>query len=199
MTVTSVNHNPGNDSKYARHRSLWKGRHNQLRDTVASLQGTSGVTVHEYWASPAGINFEFLNDWNVSLEAVRAPPKRGQIMGSWEIRPPSGKILQALDGGLQSDLKLLWHDFMLITARRIGFSSGAGADNTDRYNGKSVLVFAAGPSSFDLIVSKYGYGDDLKHNHHFYQWQARSDSFEGLVSVDDYRDEELGLTFYVSS
>jgi hypothetical protein len=198
MTVTSVNHNPGNDSKYARHRSIWKGKTNQLRRAIASLQGTLGSSVHEYWDTPFAIDAKFARDWGVFLKAVRLPPKGNQILGSWEIRPPTQKILGAVPGELKSDLKLLWDDFMLITARRIGFSNGAGADTTDRYNGKSVLVFATGPSSFDLIVSKYGFGDELKRNHHFYHWQSRGSSFNGLVNVDDYQGEE-GLTFYVVS
>jgi hypothetical protein len=196
MTITSTNHNPNNDSKYARHRSIWKGRDNRLRRTIAELQG-SGVTVHEYCDTPFMINARFLTDWGVSLKAVRLPPKRGQALGSWEIRAPTQKILDAA-GSLRSDLRLLWDDFMLVTAQRIGFSSGAGADLADRYNGKSLLVFAAGPDSLDIIVSKYGYGDNLKRNHHFYQWQARVSGFTGLVNVDDYEGEE-GLTFYVVS
>jgi hypothetical protein len=196
MTVTSTNHNPGNDSKYARHRSIWKGRHNQLREAIASLQGTRGIQVHEYWDTPKMIDALFMRDWGVALKAVREAPKRHQIMGQWSIVPPSTKIMAAVGGELQSDLKLIWDDFMLVTAQRIGTSSGAGADNNDNYHGKSVLVFAPGPTSFDIIVSKYGFGDDLKRNHHFYQWQARSHSFQGLVNVDDYTNEE-GLTFYV--
>ena len=199
MTITSINHNPGNDSKYARHRSIWKGNHNQLRRAVASLQGTSGVQVYEYFATPNLVDAQFARDWGVNLSVARAGATGWRVQGQWVISQPTTRILTAV-GGLSNDLTTLWRDFMLVTARRIGFSSGAGADTSDldRYNGKSLLVFAPGPSSFDIIVSKYGYGDDLKRNHHFYQWQARSNNFTGLVNVDDYQGEE-GLTFYVVS
>ena len=60
-----------------------------------------------------------------------------------------------------------------------------------------LLFVASEPSSFDLIVSKYGYGDSLKKNHHFFHWQASTKYFRGMVNVDDYEDEENGLTFYV--
>jgi hypothetical protein len=196
MAVTSVNHNPGNDSSYARHRSIWKGSKNQLRDTVASLQGTPGVKVYEYWDTPLDIIKRFKDDWGVNLKVSRAPPKGRQVLGTWTIASPSHRMMNAVGGNLRADLKLLWDDFMLITAQRIGWSGGAGAENISAYSGKSLLVFATGPSSFDLIVSKYGYGENLKHNHHFYQWQARDKSFQGFVSVEDYTTDD-GLTLYV--
>jgi hypothetical protein len=196
MTITSINHNPNNDSKYARHRSIWKGSKNQLRLAIASLQGTRGVTVYEYCDQPIAMNAAFNRDWGVALSAARLPPKRSEILGSWDVAPPTRKIEQAVPGDLRSDLKLLWTDFMVTAARRIGFSNGAGATTNDRYGGKSVLVFAPGPASFDIMLSKYGFGDDLKRNHHFYHWQARGRSFDGLVNVDDYETED-GLTLYV--
>jgi len=195
MTITSINHNPGNESKYARRRSIWKGRHNQLREAIARLQGTHGVHVHEYRSTSA-----FGHEWHVSFSAQRMEPtKRTQILGRWEVDGPSEKILHACPGSLRADMRTLWKDFIVVVGRRIGKSTGPGSDTfQDAYHGESVLVFAPGPASFDLIVSKYGYGDDLKRNHHFFQWQARDKSFQGLVHVDDYQGEE-GLTFYVVS
>ena len=201
MTITSVNHNPKNESKYARRRSVWKGRHNQLRDTVAQLNGTSGITVFEYFADPLIIKAGLMTDWGFSFVAVREGAKGFRPFGRWDIAPPPPRLLQAVPGGLRADLKLLWNDFVLAGARRIGESSGAGADsnwNGLGYNGTSLVVLAFGPSSFDLIVSKYGYGDDQNHNHHFFQWQARIQGFQGLVNVDDYEVEGEGLTLYVA-
>lgn len=195
MTIASTNHNPGNESKYARHRSIWKGKHNQLLETVARLRGTSGVTTCEYDDKDA-----FCHAWGVSFRAARLAPTRGQVLGTWEVSAPSSKMLAVLSDPLQADLKVLWSDFITVVARRIGSSSGVGSNQHEesRYRGKSLLVFAYGPSSFDLIVSKYGDGEKLKRNHHFFQWQARTTGFQGLVHVDDYQGEE-GLTFYVVS
>lgn len=200
MTITSINHNPNNESKYARHRSIWKGRHNQLRDTIARLNGTSGIRVYEYWDHPFRIKVALMNEWGFSFDAVREGARGFRPFGRWDIMPPPQRLLQAVAGGLRADLKLLWDDFILVGARRIGESNGAGAANDGNglnYNGKSVVALAFGPSSFDLIVSKYGFGDDLKRNHHFFQWQARSQGFQGLVNVDDYEVEGEGVSLYV--
>ncbi|MGA3399113.1 MAG: hypothetical protein ABSC95_07825 [Acetobacteraceae bacterium] len=197
MTITSTNHNPGNDSQYARHRLIWKGKHNQLRDTIARLQGTSGMRVFEYTN-----NHKFYEDWGVRFSADRLPPtKRSQILGRWSCDPPSRKMLAVLSGKLAADLSVLWDDFIVVGARRIGSSDGVGSrTGVERgpYTGTTVIVFAYGPQSFDLIISKYGFGAGNQRNHHFYQWQARTTGFEGLVHVDDYEGEE-GLTFYVVS
>ena len=198
MTVTSINHNPGNESKYARHRSIWKGRHNQLALTIARLRGTSGITIFDY-----DNRFAFSREWGVTFQADRMPPtKRSQILCRWEVQPPSQRMLNVLSRPLQADLKLLWEDFVTVVARRIGKSDGVGHNGTEdrlvSYTGKNLLVFAYSPDSFDLIVSKYGDGENLTRNHHFFQWQARTKGFDGLVHVDDYEAEE-GLTLYVAT
>jgi hypothetical protein len=197
MTITSTNHNPGNESKYARHRRIWKGHHNTLAETVARLQGTPGITTTTFNNAN-----EFYQSWGCRFSIKREPPtKRSQIMGRWQIDPPSEKMLAVLSSKLRADLSMLWDDFVTVVARRIGHSDGVGTtqdDISNRFSGKSLLVFAYGPQSFDLIASKYGIGDNLSRNHYFYQWQARTKGFDGLVNVDDYEGEE-GLTFYVAS
>ena len=197
MTITSINHNPGNESKYARHRRIWKGHHNKLAEAVARLQGSSGITATTFDDTNAFYRF-----WGCRFSIRREPPgKRSQILGRWQIDPPSEKMLGVLSTKLRADLSTLWDDFVTVVARRIGHSDGVGVSSQDqlnRFTGKSLLVFAYGEHSFDLIVSKYGVGDNLSRNHYFYQWQARTRGFEGLVNVDDYEGEE-GLTFYVAS
>lgn len=196
MTITSTNFNPGNESKYARHRQIWKGSHNKLAETVARLQGSPGITTTTFDNTS-----QFYQAWGCRFSVRREPPtKRSQIMGRWTIDPPSEKMLGVLSGKLRADLTLLWDDFVTVVARRIGHSSGVGSnqDNEAKFTGKSLLVFAYGAHSFDLIVSKYGMGENLSRKHYFFQWQARTRGFEGLVSVDDYEGEE-GLTFYVAS
>ena len=78
--------------------------------------------------------------------------------------------------------------------------TGAGATTDDfggTFTGDSPLVLAFGPSRFDLIVSKCDYGDDLKHNHHVFHRQSRSQSFQGPMSVAGYQMEDEGITLYV--
>jgi hypothetical protein len=163
----------------------------------SSGAGRGGVVHCTMMGIATWLLLQFSEDWGATLSMAREGATGWQVQGRWSVKPASQKMLRAV-GGLSSDLQLLWNGFMLITARRIGFSSGAGADPDDisSYNGTSLLVFAVGPSSFDLIVSKYGYGDSLKRNHHFFQWQARSGSFQNMVKVDDYEGED-GLTLYV--
>jgi hypothetical protein len=201
MTITRTNHNPQNDSKYARRRSIWKGQRNQLRETIASLHATTGIKVYEYCGSEQGALNTFEEEWKVQLHARRGEPRnRGEMMGHWVIAPPSLKIQAHLPGLLWSDFNLLWKDFVEVSARRVGTSGGAGVFRKDApYAGESVIVFAPGRESFDLIISKYGFGDNGKRNHHFFQWQARTASFKGLVNIDDYTNEDEGLTFYVAS
>jgi hypothetical protein len=195
MTITSTNHNPGNESKYARHRRIWKGRHNKLAETMARLQATRDITTTTF--DNTG---EFNGFWGCRFSIKREPPtKRSQILGRWQIDPPSEKMLAVLSTKLRADLSLLWDDFVTVVARRIGRSDGVGISrNTEPFTGRSLLVFAYGAHSFDLIASKYGMGDNLGRNHYFYQWQARTRGFDGLVNVDDYEGEE-GLTFYLAS
>jgi hypothetical protein len=197
LTITSINHNPKNDSKYARRRSLWKGTRNQLREAIAQLNGTQGVRVWEYNDAALIVFGQFMADWNVRLGAQRQfPTSRTQVLGKWQIAPPSHKITDAVPQSLRADLKMLWDDFILVAAQRVGVSDGVGSGADPDYSGKCVVVFAPGPQSFDLIVSKWGFGDSLKHSHHFYQWQARTQSFTGLVNVDDYTDDD-GITLFV--
>lgn len=192
MTITSTNINPKNDSKYARHRSIWSGSRNKLRSVVDELRKTPNVTVYEY-CGPAG-NFlrgivrDFEVDWDVHLGVTR---NIGPVLGYWATRSGVSKRLRdAVPPALQADLDLIWLDFNTILGRRIGHSDGAGAGTTEsqeRYlkTMESLIVFAPGKDRFDLIVSKYGYADHTKKNHHFYHWQARSKLTGDQAHVDD--------------
>jgi hypothetical protein len=194
MTITSTNHNPRNESRYARHRSIWKGRQNQLLQTVTRLKENTGITVHDYVGTIGTVTSGLKQDWEIVLHAGRLAPKPGQILGSWHVPEPSDRLLHTLPASLRSDLTLLWEDFITVAARRIGNSSGAGMTGDAGYHGECLVVLAMGPRSFDLIVSKYGYGLTQRYNHHFFQWQARAEGVEEVVSVDDYEGElELSL------
>jgi hypothetical protein len=192
VTITSTNYNPANESRYARHRSIWKGSTNQLKSTVSGLSATRGVTVHQYLGRPSDLRVALNKDWRLILHSTRAAPKAGQILGHWRVEPPSSKLKQAIPTSLHSDLALIWKDFLTVAARRIGDSAGAGGGTAsdDTYTGESLVVLAFGPKSFDFIVSKYGFGYERKRNHHFFQWQSRAEGFDGVVSVDDYATEE---------
>jgi hypothetical protein len=194
MTITSTNTNPYNDSRFARRRSIWKGRHNQLRETVEALSRARGVKVYEYDETML-----FEQAWDLYLVAGRLPPK-GFGTGKWVVEDPSAKLVNATPSALRSDLRNLWLDFVTVLARRIGFSRSAFDSERDQWNqikwaGHSLIVFAPGTSSLDLIVSKFGYGESRgdKLKHHFYHWQARSEGIQGAVSIDDYDGAESEL------
>lgn len=192
MAIKSTNINPKNESRYARHRSIWKGNKNKLDMTVAGVRGASGTRVYEYLGSPDKVSKELLDTWDIVLAVGRMAPKPGQAMGYWYVEfPPSNKLKQAMPVALHADLRLIWDDFITIAARRIGRSDGAGTGGRSKdpdYHGDSLVLMAIGPNSFDFIVSKYGYGWNNKRNHHFFHWQSRVTGFVGLVHVDDYGD-----------
>lgn len=192
MTITSTNINPKNDSKYARHRSIWSGSRNKLRSVVDELRKTPNVTVYEY-CGPAGdfrsgIVLAFEKQWNVYLGVNR---RVGTFHGYWATRGRvSNRLRAAVPPALHSDLDMIWLDFNTIIGRRMGQSDGAGYRITESQETylttmESLIVFAPGKDRFDLIVSKYGYADNLKKNHHFYHWQARSKLTGDQAHVDD--------------
>ncbi|HEY1933208.1 MAG TPA: hypothetical protein VGG99_14435 [Acetobacteraceae bacterium] len=189
MTITSINHNPKNESQYARRRSVWKGSQNQLQATLALLRDTPGVQYFECWDV-----FGFEREWNVSLIAGRLPPKFLGT-GRWVVEEPSQKLLNATPSMLRSDMRTLWLDFVTVLARRVGLSRHSFLNERDQMNqikwdGHSLLAFAPGTDRFDLVVSKYGSSTKAR-GHHFYQWQARAGNTSGLVNVDNYEDESV--------
>ena len=101
MTITSINNNPKNESKYARRRSVWKGTRNQLKETIAGLRNAAGVTVYHY-----GEVSTFERAWELDMTAGRMVP-RFLGTGKWVVHPPSQKFLNAIPGTLRGDLNLL--------------------------------------------------------------------------------------------
>ena len=175
MAIISTNTNPNNDSKYARHRSIFKGRVNQLRATVDALKATAGMTVHEYDSPMAQQLFQ--RDWGSIIGATR---EMGLVRRHWESKSiaPAG-IRTKLPQALQGDFRLIWDDFSVIGALRL--SQGA-----EGYSGHQLILVAWSGTSFDLVFSKYGYADNTRRNHHFFHWQARLQGVNGAIGVDDY-------------
>lgn len=203
MTVTSTNHNPKNDSKYARRRSISKGSYNQLRGAIETLEEAVGKNnVHVYAGPAVNVVRAFEKRWKVKLGAAR---KIGAVMGYWQSNDPkpSAEMMSVLSPALQADLQLVWDDVNVIVQRRLGtlrgrdmIMEGAGARLTDGarkylHEMESVIVFAHAPDCFDLIVSKYGFGTQGRDgDHHFFHWQARQKggAAKGTTHVDDYAD-----------
>jgi hypothetical protein len=63
--------------------------------------------------------------------------------------------------------------------------------------GETLILFATGVGRFDIIVSKYGCGENLENNHHFYHWSSRSVVFTGGIGLDDYDTNETDTDVYV--
>jgi hypothetical protein len=131
------------------------------------------------------------------MKVSRRPPRKIEILGQWVYTTISNRLLRAVPGTLQSDFRLLWDDILVIVASRMGkwwggemsqYNESHGA----KYTGKSLILFAPGPTSFDLIASKYGFGEGTG-NHHFYQWQSRVTDMKGTVGVDNYETQKTGV------
>jgi hypothetical protein len=176
MTITSTNHNPANASKYARHRSIFKGRTNKLHATVQALQAAGGMSCHEYLG--VGADMDFNADWSTKIGAKR---ELGLVVRHWKAkRPAPSTIQQELPAGLRGDFRMIWEDFSVIGKLRF-----ADSDKGD-YSGDQLIFLAYSRVSLDLIFSKWGYGDNCRRNHHFFHWQARLVGVENAVNVDDY-------------
>ncbi|WP_237216725.1 hypothetical protein [Falsiroseomonas oryziterrae] len=231
MSVTSINSNPSNDSKYARRRSLRKGTRNQLREVINEIISEIGEMNVRVYAGPAArILYEMEREWEVRFGVTR---EVGTVMGYWAARSKVSAEMKKKTK-LHSDLELVWVDFNTILARRLGNTNanespatvsgdsyvskeqigaarginrgqafqnqlrttgGAGAGftsgmSTYLHKEESVVVFALADTRFDLIVSKYGYGDGAKENHHFFHWQAREKggTAKGTTHTDDLAD-----------
>jgi hypothetical protein len=192
MPIISTNFNPKNDTKYARRRSVWKGDSNQLRVEVENLRRGQGITAHVYLMPATDLIPQFSEEWNVILGSVSRTRAKGlrQPTGSWVVKSMiSQKMYRAVPPGLRGDLELIWTDFQVAVLKRFHtdkFSSDPDGDENFLINQDSLLVFAPGTVSFDLILSKYGYGDNQRKNHKFYHWQARLTGVEDMVHVDNY-------------
>jgi hypothetical protein len=191
MTILSVSRNPQNKSRFARHRSTWKGTKPHLENVVDALRRQG-----------RRIFIEVQSDFNGILDAVEEAvmgrkrrgnrtdnegdmltPHRRDIHGAWTgwerkwkvnyVSPPPFWNL-IVEDDLKGDLRLLWEDFRVIAAvrRPDKHTEGTYADY--------LLVVAISRNNIDIIFSKYGY----RKNHHFFHWQAVSEGVNG-VHVDD--------------
>ncbi len=181
MPILKRNTNPNNDSKYARHRSIWKGERNQLRETVTGLKGSSQGERVKVYLQRGGFDDKEGGVLPLGVQRVL-----GTFIRHWEVRHPvPERWSNAVPSGLRGDLELIWHDFNVVVHKRSG----------EDYTGNSLIVFAPSRVGFDIIFSKYGYGETvgrgemvqtMQRNHKFYQWQSRLMGVEDLVNVDDF-------------
>jgi hypothetical protein len=181
MAIHSRNHNPQNDSKYARHRSTSKGRNSQIQRVVNALQTEQRNIFLVIQDDLEGLVTELSREVGqaVVIKADRVKPQsRGQVLGSWQLAgdevPQIPDLwLRNLNPSLRGDLKLIWLDFLLIAGRR---RPDGNSGNFKEY----LLVVAISPNKLDLIFSKYGY----RSGHHFFHWQAAGEGV-GNAHIDD--------------
>ena len=180
MTITSINNNPKNESRYARHRSVWKGRRNQVQDTVEAIRQQR--TVYEYLGHPSRVMSRLETDWNINIHVSRVGSRGTHLLGKWTVATLFAPVdLWEAARPLQGDMALLWDDFALIIGRRIGNGTDLGG-----YSGESLVVFSFGNTGFDIVFSKYGYGERTRENHHFFHWQSRLTGLEDVVDIDSF-------------
>jgi hypothetical protein len=198
MSILSKNNNPKNESKYARHRSTWKGSKQQLRDLVEELKARCLVMDTNQRGNPVfPILVEVQGGWIEIREALteqfnmknsyfRLKPKyefRHKLSPtrSWSVKttswtpPPSWLQLVAPD--LKSDLALIWPDFVQVAGMR---APDEFWNTTSGSYDKYLLVAAISRHEIDIVFSKYGYDS----GHHFFHWRARSTLDQGPY-VDD--------------
>ena len=184
MTITSINNNPKNESRYARHRSVWKGRRNQVQETVEAIRQQR--TVYEYLDHPYRVMGRLSTEWKINFRVSRVRAYGKHLLGQWKVGHLTAPVaLWKAAQPLHGDMALLWDDFALIVGRRIGNGTDLGG-----YSGESLVVFSFGNTGFDIVFSKYGYGETTRESHHFFHWQSRLTGLEDVVDIDAF-DELL--------
>jgi hypothetical protein len=164
MTILSTNHNPNNESVYARHRSTSKGTRSVITEVVQGLKGENRTIFSQIQGNFFQVEDEverWLGGGLPFQYSPKVPATEGLVQNPALHRHPRRPVPH-LDG-LSKDCQ----------------RPAAGQS----YGGyKEYLVVAAiSCDKIDLIFSKYGF----RPFHHFFHWQAVSEGVDG-VHVDDY-------------
>jgi hypothetical protein len=185
--ITSASRSPMNDSRYARRRSITKGKRKQLIEVVNALKAADDKLILEEFqpsklpSSESTVIGWFTHSWGLGrinadmsgVVNVRFPNFQGY--------PP--RIDRVPNPELKGDLKLMLGDFTLMRGR---FDGGAKHGYICMFVGKARL---------ELIVSKWG----ATPGHHFYHWQAIAKGADpgSVNTIDDLsnvKDDEVSET-----
>jgi hypothetical protein len=180
MTITTTNINLlKNDSKYARHRSVWKGKTSVLDSVVTNLKAAPSATFKTppFYGLPSQIRTWWADNFTGSLPAY-APDSPDEEIPAIRSTGYSGVVPDWLGTtrgrDFTDDVKLIWPDFVHVFARRS--DPGGVAVRPDgtirRSRGGSIrelLFMCHTPQHFDLIYSKWGRETG---KHWFFHWTS---------------------------
>jgi hypothetical protein len=180
-----------NRSKYARHRSIKKGKKNQLTAVLAELKRKSTYYKEYAYEPPTGVTRQMEMDWGAcEAEIANAPgvanyPRLLATSGSLKVE----KIPESLRSGVQR----IWVDMLCILTD--AFAGGYKIDP----NTRGIVAIAYTNEYFDIVISKWGRGDDLKNNHHFYHWHVEAKNAKlknhPVVYVDDRNADSPDIAY----
>jgi hypothetical protein len=162
MTIITKNNNRKNDSTWARHRSVWKGKTNVLGDVLNNLKAAP-AKYKTYRGTPADVRIMWLSAFGAELPAYMSHTFTG---------PKRFKGTSGVDTWLGArspftdDVKVIWEDFARIFAQRSndGTREGVPAGTTSE-----TLFMSRTDHNFDLIYSKWG---DARGKHWFFHWTS---------------------------
>ena len=186
MTIITKNSNPYNDSKYARHRSVWKGQTNVLDDVVKELIAKAARDKRRYLGNPAEVRHMWEADFLKPLPSWFKSVDPSKFTGTSGVDTWLGPGSPFTD-----DVKVIWPDFARIFARRsypgekdkYGKIVGVGTTN-------ELLFVSRTDQHFDLIYSKWGY---TKGKHWFFHWtSAAAPQAVNRATIDVGNDDEDG-------
>jgi hypothetical protein len=157
MTITTRNYNLRNDSRYARHRSTWKGQTNVLDSVVTDLKAAPGVRYKRYHGTPVEVRHMWSADFGKALPVYMAHNFTGTSgVDTWlGARSP-----------FTDDVKVIWADFVLVFTKR---SSDGTRLGTPAGTVRELLFMSHTQQHFDLIYSKWGLA---RGKHWFFHWTS---------------------------
>jgi hypothetical protein len=180
-----------NRTKYARHRSIMKGQKNQLAAVLKELEGKAKY-YQEYEASHdlrtgtgcLDPRFAMDQEWGASNFSLK-PTSFGSVP---DYKGVGGKLkIDKVPEPLRSGVQRIWSEVVWILTT--GFQ-GSTVDG--------LIVVAHTNEFFDVIVSKWGRGDNLKLTHHFYHWHVKAKDSKlkshPVAYVDDFNPDSLDVT-----
>jgi hypothetical protein len=183
MIISTSHKNPNNKSQYARRRSIWKGRREQLFEVVDGLKAKGGLVVYEEF-SPSrmgrytkrsrtpNVLEAFTDNWGIVKfweKTSGVVPSLQPFTAQNQLKP--ARVDRIPNQELKSDFKLIIGDLSYLVIGR-GFDWAPHA----------YLAVFVGNNWLELIASKNG---NMK-GHHFYHWQAVARGAPGVGhTVDD--------------
>jgi hypothetical protein len=174
VAIISGSRNPKNDSRFARRRSILKGRTNQLTNVINGLKTASDKMIFEEFIGSTSDkpHLDFGDAWGRGHMKHRQTGPGEKL----DVRSFEPKLDRIPNQELKSDFRLILADFTTLKTR-------FAADPQNR----GYICMFVGKNRLELIASKWGLTVPTGSDHHFFHWQAvaRGGSVQRVVTVDD--------------